>query len=193
MGQYYKPINIDKLEHVYSHDYGSGLKLMEHSWIGNEFVGAVMTELKPGGRWYKNRIIWAGDYGEATLKDFKTDDEITNLTDELEDTNDKLYSLVEESGTQIKPESMSATEQQEAILVNHTTKQYVIYNKLPKIDNDWTINPLPLLTADGNGNGGGDYYGKKDIDLLGAWAGHVLSIESSAPAGYTEIEPKFKE
>ena len=51
MGQYYKPINLDDKQWLYSHDFGDGLKLMEHSWIGNDFVGAV------GGSWDLNRIV----------------------------------------------------------------------------------------------------------------------------------------
>ncbi len=41
MGQYYKPICLDnelKEQWVYSHDYDNGLKLMEHSYVSNNFV-----------------------------------------------------------------------------------------------------------------------------------------------------------
>ena len=62
MGQYYKPINIDNKQWLYSHDFDNGLKLMEHSWIGNNFVGAVMNLMLKGGEWFKKRIIWSGDY-----------------------------------------------------------------------------------------------------------------------------------
>ena len=62
MGQYYKPVNVDNMQWLLSHDYSTGLKLMEHSWIGNEFVGYVMTLMVKGGAWYKKRIVWAGDY-----------------------------------------------------------------------------------------------------------------------------------
>ena len=69
MGQYYKPINLDDKQWLYTHDYDTGLKLMEHSWIGNQFVGTVMSLMLKGGLWFKKRIVWAGDYygdqGEA--------------------------------------------------------------------------------------------------------------------------------
>src|SRR5208283_4997626 len=74
MGQYYKPINIDKKQFVYSHDYGNGLKLMEHSYIGNEFVAIVENLIKKNvakdgtvltGDWYGDRIVWAGDYADS--------------------------------------------------------------------------------------------------------------------------------
>ena len=41
MGQYYQPLLIDdsgSMITAYSHDFDNGLKLMEHSWIGNNFV-----------------------------------------------------------------------------------------------------------------------------------------------------------
>ncbi len=64
MGQYYKPINLDKQQYVYSHDYGNGLKLMEHSWVGNGFVNVVEELIAEGGDWHGDRIVWAGDYAD---------------------------------------------------------------------------------------------------------------------------------
>ena len=68
MGQYYKPVNLDKKKFVYSHDYGNGLKLMEHSWIDNDFVAIVENLIKKGGDWYGDRIVWAGDYAKNEPK-----------------------------------------------------------------------------------------------------------------------------
>ena len=64
MGQYWKPVSVEKREHVYSHRYGNGLKLMEHSYINNGFVKAVESLIAKGGAWYGDRIVWAGDYAE---------------------------------------------------------------------------------------------------------------------------------
>lgn len=46
-------------------------------------------------------------------------------------------------------------------LVNHTKKIYLNCDdyKLRSNNCGWVIHPLPLLTAIGNGLGGGDYYG----------------------------------
>ena len=49
MGQYYKPVNTETLEHLYSHDYDNGLKLMEHSYQRNDFVTTVESLLAKGG------------------------------------------------------------------------------------------------------------------------------------------------
>lgn len=168
MGQYYKPINIDDNQWLYSHDYGNGLKLMEHSWIGNNFVGAVMALMTEGGNWFRKRIVWAGDY-------------YGNNTDEV-----PYWKQVEKTHP-IRPSAcMDETTQKKAILINHTKKLYVRYDELlttKKCGNEWIINPLPLLTACGNGRGGGDYYrhASSDIDKVGKWAGDVLSIEFTVP------------
>jgi len=56
-------------------------------------------------------------------------------------------------------------------LVNHTIGAYLDCDKYKARcnNNDWILHPLPLLTAVGNGLGGGDYYGINK-DQVGAWA-----------------------
>jgi hypothetical protein len=66
-------------------------------------------------------------------------------------------------------------------IVNHTKKVYV------KKTGD--LHPLPILTAEGNGRGGGDYHGP-NIDMVGTWARDVISMENEAP-DYTLIECGF--
>ena len=174
MGQYYKPINIENGQWLYSHDYDSGLKLMEHSWVGNQFVGTVMKLMTAGQPWYKKPIVWCGDY---------YDDE----------GEDGYYGKVKNEDN-VKPKKfLSKKEQLKAILVNHTTKEYVIYSKVKNSDG-WRVNPLPLLTALGNGRGGGDYYDNlPDSDKVGIWAKHILSIEFEIPQNYIELKFGFRE
>ncbi len=148
---------------------------MEHSWIGNEFVGAVMKLMTPGGAWHKKPIVWCGDYyNEEGEKDYY--DKVTDIN-------------------KIKPEeTLLEEEQHRAILVNHTTKEYVVYSKMPKDSAGWRVNPLPLLTALGNGRGGGDYYDNlPDSDKVGIWAQDILSVEFEIPEGFTELKVAFKE
>jgi hypothetical protein len=45
--------------------------------------------------------------------------------------------------------------------------------------------PLPLLTAEGNGRGGGDYRGESP--LIGSWARDVISVETEAPTDFEEL------
>jgi hypothetical protein len=66
-------------------------------------------------------------------------------------------------------------------IVNHTKKVY--------IEKKGDFHPLPILTAEGNGRGGGDYNGP-NMDLVGTWARDVISMEHEAP-DYTRIECEF--
>jgi hypothetical protein len=50
----------------------------------------------------------------------------------------------------------------------------------------WQIHPLPLLTCEGNGRGGGDY-GGNDQNLVGLWARNTISVSNDIPDGYEEL------
>ncbi len=76
MGQYYKIIflaeNADPESepevvcHCMSgYQYRSGVKLMEHSFIGNSFVNVVEYLLSHQGPFYKTRLVWSGDYADT--------------------------------------------------------------------------------------------------------------------------------
>ena len=180
MGQYYKPIilkdnkskkTIDKW--VYSWDYGNGLKLMEHSYVGNNFVNVVENELKENPQ----RLVWAGDYAdhckgrESNLYDRTHRYEDNKIVNGNEDFNHEVYRYI----------------------VNHSKKQFVDKTKLQDIEG-WEgtqINPLPILTSEGNGSGGGDFRGENKY--IGTWARDVISIEMKQPKGFKEITPDFVE
>lgn len=171
MGQYYKPCILQDdaktiKAWVYSHDYGNGLKLMEHSYIKNEFVGAIEKQLTPHGSWYKSKIAWAGDYAD-------NDDEV-NLYDKANDE------------TKFIPPA-GVLDKSYKYLINHSKKLFVNKTKIKSIP-DWRgakIHPLPLLTCEGNGRGGGDFRGEND--LIGSWARDVISVETVKPIGYKEV------
>ena len=180
MGQYFKAVNIDNLEYVSSYDFDNGAKLMEHSYISNNFVEAVefllINDGEEKGRWADSRIIWAGDYADAEGKD-----------------GENYYSLAADNGTALKF-LITAVPENYPYLVNHTTKEYVDKKKLPTFgeNNDWMIHPLPLLIAEGNGRGGGDYHGDNE-DYVGRWARGIINLMKDIPDGYTEIKPDFLE
>jgi hypothetical protein len=176
MGQYYKPINIDKKEFVYSHNYNNGLKLMEHSWIGNDFVGVIENLIAEGGDWHGDRIVWAGDYADPD-----------------KGRKNNLYSIIgDKEGNEIQPE---VTKNKYRYVLNMDTKEFVDTKKIPVSDvytddkgKEWPfmIHPLPLLTCEGNGRGGGDFH--KGDPLVGKWARNRISVSTKKPKGYTEIE-----
>jgi len=69
-------------------------------------------------------------------------------------------------------------------LVDHTSRQYVDKRKC-------RLHPLPLLTCEGNGNGGGDFTGSDPN--IGAWARHIISVERKPPAGFSALKFNPKE
>ena len=179
MGQYYKPINTDDMSWFYAHEVdNNGLKLMEHSYIGNMLCGAVMFRMTKGQPWYMKPIVWAGDYY----------DEAGEIP---------YYKMVQEKIEPKEHEYLSMADQHYCFIVNHTKREYYDCSKTKEIEGwkDCYINPLPLLTALGNDRGGGDYRGKS-MDKVGAWAGDILSIsleEDGPPVGYEEVNYDFKE
>ncbi len=176
MGQYYKPLSMDKMEFVYSHSYGNGLKLMEHSYVGNNFVGVVERLIAKGGKWFGDRIVWAGDYADPeTDKDDGAEHEDGNT----------LYSLVSEN--EIKPPNVDTKgKPQFRYIVNMDTKEFVDIEKIPGDDDNWAIHPLPLLTCEGNGRGGGDFRGESE--LVGKWARQRITVQNEKPdVDHTEL------
>jgi hypothetical protein len=79
----------------------------------------------------------------------------------------------------------AATLGEHPFLVNHTKRQFVDKSKVPKGLGGFQIHPLPLLTCEGNGRGGGDFDGTSP--LIGSWARDVISAEKTAPADFTEL------
>jgi len=172
MGQYYKPIILGSLNKnevktwMYSHHFNNGLKLMEHSWIGNDFVAAFETQIKNNPQ----RVVWAGDYADP-CKGKKTN----------------LYKRCEDK-TNVKPtERVSLIESR--FIVNHTKKSFVDKQAIKtRRTDDWKIHPLPLLTCEGNGLGGGDFGGEGNGKLVGSWARDIISVESKKPKGFKEVK-----
>lgn len=165
MGQYYRPTILGQNKKtvkawVYSHEYSSGLKLMEHSWVENPFVGAFETLIFNNPQ----RVVWGGDYAEP-CKGRKT-----NISDRCLEKL-KVKPNLEKTGNYI---------------VNHSKNIFVDKRKV--INNDgWKIHPLPLLTCEGNGQGGGDFFGEDPNNLIGSWSRDLISVETKRPKDFTEL------
>ena len=128
--------------------------------------------LTPNGSWYKKGIVWAGDYA----------DKESEKTGTLHTQCDKQPNL------KVSPKPLTIKVSKEyRYVVNHTKKLYVDKQAIPS-KNGWTIHPLPLLTAEGNGSGGGDYYGDDNNNLIGSWTRHSISMETEIPVGYKELK-----
>lgn len=179
MGQYYCPTIIknrkvksksDIVMWFYSHEYDNGLKLMEHSYKGNKFVNAVRNWLITSGG---GRLVWAGDYA-----------------DEEAEGKPNIYGYAKE----LRPTHFTDEDKPEYhIYNNHDKHEYVDLDKCQSKD-EWgfIIEPLPLLTCEGNGRGGGDYEGSY-MGLVGSWARDFISCDTKPVEGYREITPDFRE
>ena len=178
MGQYYKPTILNKKNTGikawwYSWDYDNGLKLMEHSYMGNSLCNAVEHYLMRNPQ----RLVWAGDYAD---NEKGMDTNIFMLSD------DKEKRKITDGDTSAIPSGY--------FVVNHTHREYYRRDAIEPFEKDWIINPLPILTCEGNGRGGGDYHCRTDADFVGTWARCTIEVTDKEPgAEYAEIQPYFSE
>lgn len=148
---------------------------MEFSWKDNNFVGALEHLInKENGKWAGSPIIVAGDYAD----DEPLNGEVNNI-----------YGLTRKYGkvlTDIPAEHYR-------YFINEDTKEFVDIENC-KADKYRVIHPLPLLLADGNGRGGGDYYGE-NLSRVGSWKRNVVVTSNNRPdeSEYKEINITFKE
>jgi hypothetical protein len=205
MGQYYKPIIITtdgRVLSLSSYAFNSGAKLTEHSWISNEFVNAAYSLIYESPK----KIAWIGDYAE---QEYETCCEAYTNAMPYEEFQ-KFYNIAwgeDEKG--LLPTKLFS--RRDLRILDYDTKRMFLINhdKLVYIDmaafiqkntakggswDGWCMNPLPLLTACGNGRGGGDYHescvGYSDI---GIWAFDSLEYTGHEPKGYEKIMFCFNE
>lgn len=183
MGQYYTPTVLRQGEFKVfnAYNYSNGVKLMEHSYIHNNFMNAVMNYIfeKP------TRLWWIGDYSEE--KDYKIDDgkKAFEFYKEL---------LEREDNTEYEVNIKNPPEKGR-YLINHNKKVYIDLQeymleaktaKESEPDFECRIHPLSILTAVGNGRGGGDYEGI-NMHLVGTWAGDILEARDDMPYKYSKL------
>lgn len=201
MGQYYKCLTKEGGEFkTYSlqvkgwkekddgkYGYYNGVKLMEHSWWGNSFMKAITTKLYH----HKMRVAWVGDYAD----DFHWEDE--------EKVSPKTLHWLAWGGFKDTPtlpdediyEGNMTLDHK--YLVNHTREIYLDCDEYKKKSQDkdgWCVHPLSLLTACGNGLGGGDYWEEHPYsDCVGDWCFDEISVEDTPPKNYTKEYYEFRE
>ena len=176
MGQYYVAIIMDAAGRFIRawfnpHNYEYGAKLTEHCGVKSAFVAAVSQQICPTGALYRSAVAWAGDY--APMEEGMD----VNLYDSID--------LVPNQKKGIAPAAAAATASDYPFLVNWSKRLYVDTRK------ESNFSPLPLLTAEGNGLGGGDYRGSS-MELVGTWARDELSFESDVPSEAKELVCGFK-
>jgi hypothetical protein len=174
MGQYYLALILgEKGSHekeiirlaLNPHNFNNSAKLLDHSYVGNNFMEAVERLLMPNAPFFKSRLVWAGDYADPEADG--------NTLNNTAYENAGFYSMN-------TPDTSVGR-----YVINHTKQVYFEKEKN-------TIHPLSILTAEGNGRGGGDYRGSNK-DLSGTWARDVISVENTVPEGYTLQKFSFVE
>lgn len=193
MGQYYHiAIKPKDGEVVYNKREVEGVgyttaKLTEHSYSSTWIMKSVMSMLEKT----PCKVAWVGDYSE--------DEEVSKITNG--EVNRRAL-WPENGDPDVKTTVFKKTKfpVKSKWLVNHAKKTCVklaggFFRDSYKIAlQDGTVktrhlllNPIPVLTAIGNGRGGGDYFGP-DEELAGSWAWDELSIENSIPRGYHRLK-----
>ena len=158
----------------------SGLKLMEHSWLENDFVNGVLESI------WENpcNVAWVGDYatemndfdGHYTKEVYKTvwgdgHDESECPFDEVPTTHRDGYVLNLDKGVYIDLRRYAS----------------VAGFKSKWSEGIWIVHPLPILTCIGNGRGGGDYHGTC-MDMVGSWAMDRIVFTEDWPSAFMEID-----
>jgi len=206
MGQYYKALTVDTetrskvTSFATSWNYNNGAKLMEHSYIQNNFVEAFETTLINNPQ----VVVWAGDYADAEVdadgNDIQEPGE-GSYADRMFDVN--LYGMCKDK-EELKrgdvcvalPIIENKIKHTHRYIINHDTKQFVDKKDFKESSN-WQIHPLPLLTADGNNRGGGDFReGNPGFDQVGIWKRNLISVTSrktNIPKGFTQLKVDFRE
>lgn len=196
MGQFFKAV-VERPDCVKVFSYPGYYKLTEHSWCTNAFTDAIMKDLHHNG---PAKVAWIGDYA----KDFY--EKLENI--EGYDYNERYVAAwcdsdvvldlkgrtkpierieVHESGVdpEFTPERLKKMN-----FVNLTQERTLNMQKYISLDEKeerLSLFPLSMLTACGNGNGSGDYFGD-DLKSVGTWAFDEIALMDAedVPEGFEE-------
>lgn len=187
MGQYYKTVFLESdkktpIAYACAHSVNNGVKLMEHSYIDNSLLNAVLNYMWKNKDAQTFHLVWAGDYADPE-----------------EGTEDNIYALIYALSEGVAEIPYETEKPPVRFIVNVDKKQFVDLWGVPDYTR-WAAHPLALLTAEGNGRGGGDYNGTS-MNLVGTWARDTLTVMGTdlnairelQDAGYTELKPDFVE
>jgi hypothetical protein len=194
MGQYYAAVVIDGNGEITNLNLTlkgveyNGVKLMEHSWLGNYFCQELCYRLSQKAK----RLMWIGDYAESS--------DLENIDKKLFEKAYKKVWSKRDSRVQMENTFNAANFTiRGKYIVNYSKKEYVDIEKyvaslnIANPEKEWIIHPLPLLVAIGNGKGGGDYYGVNE-DQVGRWCGDVIFvIAEKPPEEYSLLDIIFRE
>jgi len=148
MGAYYNAATEDKDGNLKRFDpwTGGGVKLMEHSYIGNDYVGKIMEELLDSPK----ELSWICDYSEDGYYNWEVFPEYKEPSTEKIIVNSEYY------------------------IYNHTKKVMIDIFQLVTEDG-WDIHPLPILcNSEQESAGGGDFH--QEDSRRGTWLGDEIEV-----------------
>lgn len=190
MSQYFIPVVLNKkykkvkvnnivIASLFAHEWMESLKLTDHSWVGNNFVKNAMKLIAL----HKGKpFVWAGDYANENFKDEQGNTyNVYKLRRNIQP--DQFIKVINENNI----------ESDFKYIVNYSKREYVKIPDEPK-NNNWKeriIHPLPILTADGNENGGGGTYRGINRDFVGRWAYDRIGVTNKRPH-YKRLKIEFK-
>lgn len=181
-----------------SYDYENGAKLMEFSYIGNWFV-STFEELinQEHGKYAGLPVVCCGDYADEECHKLNANS-IRHMggdsVDVQYDEGDKptLYTLAQYY-IQSHRETRPTESNHYRYIINLDKKIFVDTDKVKADYDGFHIHPLPLLISEGNGLGGGDYYGKC-MRYVGTWARNRVVVSDNRPdESFSERVYHFKE
>ena len=198
MGQYYRAVvkignKIDNIANYIDGEYVMG-KLMEQSWWDEHYVLQVASLL-----WRtRGKLAWVGDYANAG--NLNWNEELSGVWDEKDSARrDLVYNGFTLDGIKFffnhtKKEFIDLEEYKNIRIRKEKDKYLKTVNKNPDeislseyrklVENKrmYLENPVSILTAVGNGEGGGDYYsGAINAEKVGIWAWDTLEITDETP------------
>lgn len=138
-----------------TYDFDNGAKLMESSFIDNNYQNAVLRLIEDNPSY----LCFTCDYTENSPYSWDEVQEIS--TDESEQDN------------KFKGDR--------GFIINHTKKEYISIKTYVKLfaehSTEWAVNPLPILAnIEKQSMGGGDY--RNDDDRRGTWANDLISYST---------------
>jgi hypothetical protein len=204
MGQYYKATIINEngdIKTLSPHDFDNGAKLMGFSWCGNNFVNAVLSLIHNK----KAKVAFIGDYSNDSHAD-SFDNFIKSIMSR--DLFLKYYHAAWGKDTKYRLQKSHFIKSDFKLLdintvgtylVNHDSKEFIdigAYIEAANVsERDYykAVNPLPMLTACGNGRGGEDLFSDSTgYGDVGVWAFATLEYTEQIPDAYTQAYFIFK-
>jgi len=163
-------------------------KLLAHSGV-NDFeprlVANLMHQLYVEG--WSTQLVWLGDYHQENFGCKK-------LYEKLRDkvTPYEMRYVNDETFVKFKGVKEFSIAKDYRYLINSEKCEYIDFKKYLIDDNlDCLLHPIVMLTADGNGKGGGDYFNQENWRDIGRWKYDTI-IVSDELIQETNVSSRFE-